>query len=260
MKQDELIQKLRALTPEELLSGYRKGVRDFSRVNLLRAELECAVLERRFLGCVENPTCRRYNPLWVDFLLFAGERDFKWDSSGRCLSVEEVESPLDPPSRRNLSGADLTGIDLSGSYLYPIDFTKADLSGANLRHAIFIDCLFSSASLKRADLRGAHFFDCSVDAADFYMARMERVHMIDCDARGARLERAKLRRAGLIRVDLRDACLQYAHCDLITIAGDLRGVDLCRVRLPGSSVTGSTITARQVRPLLRALVVEVALK
>ena len=241
------------MTPEDLLSGYRRGQRDFSRSNLLRLELEAAVRDTRYLDCIDHPEVNQYNPLWVDFRS-PGEQNFEWDSCGRCLSVNISDLPVP----RRLSGAVLAGINLSGSYLYLIDFSEADLSGADLRRAVFIDCALPGTRLTRADLRDAQFLDCDLTGVDFYMARMERVSVVDCDAQRSNLRRAKLRRAHLTRVNLRKCDLANAQCERIALhATDLRDIDLSAVRLPDARVFGSTINKRQVPQLLRALDVTV---
>lgn len=254
MERSELAKCLRALSPGELLELHAGGQRDFSRTTLLRAELERVFGDRLQFDCADpnHWAAEKYNPLWIDYR-FGVERDFEWDSYGRCLSVEES----DLPEPRPLAGARLDGIDLSGSYLYPVDLSSADLDGADLRHAVFIDCVLSGASLRRADLRDCWFRECKLDGADFYMARMDRVVMVDCDARGVSFHRAKLRRARLYRVDLRRAQLEKAHCDRIVLEADLRGVCLTDLRLTDGRVGESVIEAGQVVPLLAALGIKV---
>jgi len=253
VNQSDIAKRLRAMTPEDLLACYRKGQREFSRSNLLRLELEAALRDTRDLDCIDHPEVDNYNPLWVDFRS-PGEKDFEWDKCGRCLFVHLS----DLPAPRRLSGAVLPGINLSGSYLYPIDFSEADLSGANLRRAVFIDCALPGARLTRADLRDAQFLDCNLTGVDLYMARMERVSVVDCDAQRSNLRRAKLRRAHLTRVNLRKCDFTNAHCERIALhTTDLRDIDLSAVRLAEASVFGSTVNKRQVPQLLRALDVTV---
>ena len=98
-------------------------------------------------------------------------------------------------SRANLSGADLSGADLS----------RADLRGADL----------SGADLRSADLRGAD--------------------LSRADLRGADLRSADLSRADLSRADLRGADLSRANGANLAIArtrilpeGDLVGWKKCR--------------------------------
>ena len=122
MKPSSTVESIRAFTPDELVAAYREGRRDFSRTNLLRAELEALNLEDLNLGFSWNPE-DPYNPLWVDFRS-QPMQEFEWDLYGRCLSV----GPDDLPEARNLSGAVLSEIDLSGSYLYPVDLSQADLA------------------------------------------------------------------------------------------------------------------------------------
>ena len=223
MSPSDVAIKLRAFTADDLVSAYKRGTRDFSRSNLLRNEIEATVQEEQYLDCLDHPDASRYNPLWLDFR-DGIERDFDWDTSGRCLSIHS-----DLPDARNFRGAVLPRINLAGSYLYPVDFSEADLSGADLRGAILIDCSFVGASLRKADLRNAVFDDCDLRGADFYMARMERVALTDCDARKSILRRTKLYRAHLDRVNLQHASLDRAHCDRIVLGDvDLEGRSVAR--------------------------------
>lgn len=165
----DLMSALRAFGPKELLAEYEQGVRDFSRINLLRPELERACASPTFLECTQHPDAERYNPLWVDYVCgVPGETDFHWDRCGHCL-FDELE---DLPEPCDLKGTNLAEVNLSGSYLYPIDFTEANLSRADLRRTIFIDSTLAGADLSRSDLRDAQFHDCNLTRANLYMARL----------------------------------------------------------------------------------------
>jgi uncharacterized protein YjbI with pentapeptide repeats len=244
--------KLRAFSPDDVLAAYRRGTRDFSRSNLLRLEIEAMVQKERYLDCLDRPDIQRYNALWVDFRNPV-ERDFDWDMYGRCVSLHP-----DAPDARDLKGAALARINLSGSYLYPVDFSGADLSGADFRNTVLIDCTLIGTNLWKADLRDAKFIDCDLSGADLYMARMERVLLSGCNATRTNLRRAKLYRARLSGVNLRRASLDNAHCDHIVLADvDFRRVDLSVVTFEGSRVSRVVISPRQVKSLLHALGVQV---
>jgi len=66
-----------------------------------------------------------------------------------------IESFRENGSRAYLSGADLSGADLSGAYLRGADLRDADLSGAYLRGADLSGADLSGADLRDADLSGA---------------------------------------------------------------------------------------------------------
>ena len=245
MRKAPVIELLRAMTPEDLLSSYGSGRRDFVGINLLRTELEPVVRDQGYLDCLDDPSGVSSSPLWLDFRL---HKELEWDVYGRCLSLE----PDALPPARNLSGAILSEVNLSGSYLYPVDFSNADLSHADLRGAIFIDCDLSATNLVKTDLRYARLINCSLKHADLYMARMDRAYLGSCDVRKANLKRAKLRRARL-GDDLRGAILDSARCDFVTLCGDLRGIDFSVVQMRGPCIGSIRISARQVRPFLAAV-------
>ena len=249
----DVAKKFRAFSPEEILAGYKSGKRDFSRANLLRHEIETTVQAEQYFDCLDHPDTACYNALWIDFLNRV-ERDFDWDMHGRCVSLHP-----DLPDVRDLRNAALAGINLSGSYLYPVNFSGADLSGADLCGAILIDCTLVGTILKKADLRDATFANCNLSGANLHMARMERAVMSDCDATKVTLCRAKLYRARLNGVNLRGASLDAAHCERIVLGEvDFRRVDLSVVKFEGARVGRIVIARRQVKSLLRALGIEVA--
>ena len=76
-----------------------------------------------------------------------------------------------------LAGADLTGANLYGAYLWDANLTGANLSGADL----------GGANLYYADLTGANL-SC---------ANLEGAHLKDANLTGANLERANLKGANL---------------------------------------------------------------
>jgi uncharacterized protein YjbI with pentapeptide repeats len=241
------------LSPNDLLKEYARGRRDFSRCNLLREELklELPLSAERYPTPFDHPDLERYNALWVDFRCgIPGEKCFNWDDiDGRYLP-----SRGDIPTNRDLKHADLRNIDLSGSYLYPLDLANANLSSADLRRCVFIDCILSNANLDRADLRDAYFLNSSISAATLSMARMDRATLVDCDARRANLKRAKFYRAGFNRVDFRGATLHHVSAERCTIMdSDIRGVDMSTTRLPLARIKGLRMTERQVGELLAAL-------
>jgi uncharacterized protein YjbI with pentapeptide repeats len=212
MTEEEILDALGATTPENLLRDYRAGQRDFSRINLLRTELKYAVTPGFRPNCLDDSSADRWNPLWVDHHLW---KDFDWDYQGRCASAEFGDT-LPPPV---LAGSTLTGINLAGSYLYPLSLANADLSQADLRRAVFIDCDLSSATLFKADFRGALLRSCSLAGADLSRARFERATLECCDLRECNLNRTVLSLARFRGVDLRGTRIASARCVSITLAG-----------------------------------------
>lgn len=101
----------------------------------------------------------------------------------------------------DLSGADLSEIDLAGANLARADLTAARLSGTNL----------GGANLSRARL-----FRADLSQADLSRANLFKTNLCQADLGGANLNRADLTSALLIRANLSgasllDACLNDAN-------------------------------------------------
>ncbi|HOW86439.1 MAG TPA: pentapeptide repeat-containing protein [Candidatus Aminicenantes bacterium] len=92
----------------------------------------------------------------------------------------------------DLSGADLTELDLSGA-----NFAKSDLSGARL----------SGANLSGANLSRAKLFRADLSLADLSRANLFKANLSQADLGGANLNRADLSSAFLIRANLSGASL-----------------------------------------------------
>jgi uncharacterized protein YjbI with pentapeptide repeats len=215
MTVEEILDALGATTPEDLLRDYQAGQRDFSRINLLRTELESAVTPGFRPDCVDDPNTHRSNPLWLDRRSWDG---FDWDYEGRCASADFGDS-LPPPV---LAGSTLPGINLAGSYLYPVNLANADLSIADFRGAVLIDCDLSGTTLFKADFRGALLRSCSLAGADLSRARFERATLEFCDLRECNLHRTIFSLARFSGVDLRGTSIASARFLSLTLAGGLQ--------------------------------------
>jgi uncharacterized protein YjbI with pentapeptide repeats len=107
-------------------------------------------------------------------------------------------------SETDLHGENLSGIDLSYSYLM-----KVNLSGACLRKATFCGANLDGANIKDADLRESDLRD----------ACLSNVNLC-----GTNLRAANLRRANLNKADLRNANIEKA--DLVgTFLNKVKGLD-----------------------------------
>lgn len=239
-----------ALYPDEFLERCKAGERDFAKINLLREELE------HILGPTANTLLvepvytwlDKYNPLLADFHNPIARR-FEWGAYGAFIPVEYDD--LLP--EKDLSGADLSNINLEGSYLYPVNFSDANLHRASLRNAVLYDVNLSGADLSYADLRRARVCG-SLQGANLYMARLERCILNGCDLQGADLRRTRLRKADLAGADLRKADLRKAHFgETVLNEANLQGVDFHDVKLDSVFIAGATIDASQQAEFLEAL-------
>lgn len=241
----------KALYPEELIARYKKGERDFRGINLFRAELE-EIFADRFAGGqnVELPCAsEEFNPLWNDY--WRGfEREFEWDAWGHFIPSEFDDIlPL-----RDLSNADLRGIDLSGSYLYRVKLEGANLSNAVMRKGQVLDSEWAGVDLNHADLRRTWFRDVDMTNANIYMSRLNRAKLVSCQLKGADLRRAKLHKAWLVWSDLTDAQLNRAHFDQTWLSGSkLLNVDFNQVDFRNSIVYEIALAKNQQQAFLGAM-------
>ncbi len=252
MPTEETAKVLNALYAEELLERYKLGERNFERINLLRKELESILGATTDTDLIQSPhtLLDKFNPLWMDCRNFVYRR-VEWASYGRFIPKEYGD--ILP---RELGGVNLSGINLEGSYLYPVDFSHANLNHSNLRNSIFIDVNFEGADLNHADLRHAKISG-TMKGANLYMARLEHSELGGCDLREVNLERAKLQKASLVGADLRGADLSKSHFkETILTWAKLEDVDFQNVKLDTVYVTGASIAAPQQVQFLAALGVQ----
>jgi len=97
----------------------------------------------------------------------------------------------------DVSNADLSGVDLSGTTLVNCNLSGAKLSAAslqdsNFRRAIFSEALLDSANLTRANLSAATFDGTNLRGANLFQADLS-----NAEFHGANLDFANLRRANL---------------------------------------------------------------
>jgi uncharacterized protein YjbI with pentapeptide repeats len=90
------------------------------------------------------------------------------------LENPEVKPDL---SRANFFQANLSGVDISGAYLYQANLNRANLSDANLRGADLSDAILSRASLGGARLRKSLLKGADLPDADFSHAKVNNLKM-----------------------------------------------------------------------------------
>jgi uncharacterized protein YjbI with pentapeptide repeats len=104
------------------------------------------------------------------------------------LDLDQLKATNACP-RCNLSGADLTqlnltgvnlrGADLSGATLSQANLTNADLTGANLEGAVLNSVNLSGASLTGANLKSASLENADLSYAGFISANLEAANLKD---------------------------------------------------------------------------------
>jgi uncharacterized protein YjbI with pentapeptide repeats len=146
------------------------------------------------------------------------------------IDEEGNRPPVISFARANLSGMDLSNVDLraadlSRTILENVDFSGAGLAGANLswawlEGATFFETGLADANLSEANLSGV---DLSGESVGLGRANLS----------GARLNNADLSEAVLYAVNLSDA--------------DLEGADLSGTVLYEANLSGAVITEEQLR-------------
>lgn len=165
-------------------------------------------------------------------------------------------------SGRDLSRLDLSGVDfkkarLAGADLFGADLTAANLSGADLAHvrldrATLIRADFSGANLEGATLmRPSNFTDFSFKAGEaprFQGARLKGVRMIarldGADFRGADLTAVNLEREGNGDITVLPRTV-LSRCDFTSatlVGANLRGIDGTFTRFAGASLAGADLS------------------
>jgi len=173
---------------------------------------------------------------------------------------------------RDLRGANLECVNLSGACLIEADFSgarcakstltranlaRANLSGADFTGANLIGACLIGACLIRTNLTGACSVRANLSRADLSGACLIRANLSRADLSGACLIRADLSRADLsgaclIRADLSRAVLSRA----CLIGANLSGADLTGACLIGANLSRADLTGAT---LARANLTEVAL-
>jgi|ETNmetMinimDraft_28_1059901.scaffolds.fasta_scaffold04900_2 uncharacterized protein YjbI with pentapeptide repeats len=153
----------------------------------------------------------------------------------------------------DLSGMNLTGIDLSYAEL-----PSANLSGANLEYANLANVSLHSADLKYADLSNADLTGASARFADLTGANLYGANLTDtylesanltnadlngADLNGAWLYRADLSHANFLYADLTYAYLESANLVYAVLTDvSLYGAMLSHTNLTGANLEGADLT------------------
>ena len=110
--------------------------------------------------------------------------------SSLCLAGVNLYFLMKTTKSKNLSGMDLSEIDLRGAYLYltnlsgsnlfSTDLSGADLFKANLSEANLINANLSNANLERANLSGANLSDANLSNTNLFNTNLFNVDLRGC--------------------------------------------------------------------------------
>jgi uncharacterized protein YjbI with pentapeptide repeats len=136
--------------------------------------------------------------------------------------------------RPDLSGADLSGVDLDDAHLAGADLSRAQLIGAHLSNAGLWVTDLGYAQLSGADLSRANLNSSDLTYADLRDADLSSAHLDESD-----LDHAQLNRANLSRADLHKSHLTYADLtDTDLSRANLGRANLSHAELGGADFTG----------------------
>lgn len=149
------------------------------------------------------------------------------DNPSRKTSVVRflIEAGVVSKARLNLSGADLSGADLTFANLSGVNLSDANLSGVN----------FSSADLSFANLGGAKFYEANLSFANLSGAKLYEANLNSVDLSFANLRDAKLYKVNLSASNLARA--SFWDADLIE--ADLRSASLDNTNLRGANLSNA---------------------
>jgi len=145
-----------------------------------------------------------------------------------------------PSIRPDLSGEDLSELDLQG-----INLGETDLSDTELFQADLTEANLKNATLVRADLAGAR-----LDGAALYKTDLEEACLIEADLTGASLASAGLRNADLRGAVLRETNLEDADLrNAVLTMADLTGANLTRADVTGADLRSANLDEANVTGL-----------
>jgi hypothetical protein len=142
-------------------------------------------------------------------------------------SREEVQAALN--KKRDLSGADLSNLDLAGFKLVGLNAEAIKLSSSNLHGGVIMAANMASADLSEADLAGAVIGMSNLGGADFH---------------GANLRGAKFQMCNLDSVDFSGADLK----DTLWIASNIADADFSDAPMDGAKSSGVSWVTAGTRP------------
>jgi hypothetical protein len=146
------------------------------------------------------------------------------------LTRDDIVKWLEKPSR-SFNDQDLTGCDLSGLEITGRDFKRAKLAGARFSGAKFDACDFKQADLTSADLSGATFETCPFPGARLDGATVKDATFEYCEFKGATWTGAVVKRCTFESCDdLAGLAPHKIYRTLSDMPDDDRKLALCRER------------------------------
>jgi len=140
-------------------------------------------------------------------------------------------------ARAKLFRADLSQADLSRANLFKANLSQADLAGANLNSADL-----SGAFLIRANLSGANLYGACLKGANLGQASLFRAKLVKANLSQASLFKSDLSEADLSEADLEGANLQEAVLERTNLrSARLANANLCFATLLKTNLEGAVL-------------------
>ncbi len=156
----------------------------------------------------------------------------------------ELHSDLDA----DLSGANLSGMDLREANLTRTNLEGADLASANLRIANLKRANLSRAALPEADLSEAELRWAVMQEADLRGAALNGAKLIEADLYHVFLNRAVMWEADLSRARLAEADLSETYLSRSSLGeANLRNAILSGAKLIGANMRSADLTGADLR-------------
>jgi uncharacterized protein YjbI with pentapeptide repeats/uncharacterized protein YdcH (DUF465 family) len=177
--------------------------------------------------------------MWLVNRIYAAEED----SQEIPVTAEEFLQWF-KEGKRNFTGINLSGVDLSGSTLKYRSLSGANLQGLDLTAANLSQANLSKTSLKGAKLMRAQLTGADLSETDLSGADLQGANLSQANLRGANLNQANLSCATLSQTNLSKASLRSTNLSVVDLTeGDLSGADLTFADLRGADLALADIRA-----------------
>lgn len=166
-----------------------------------------------------------------------------WPPEGPPTDIQAALTALGRlPARKGLPRVDLSGSELVGANLIDANLAGARLGNANLTDAQLRTNL-TGAWMSGTNLTRAALATANLTRAELYGAILTAAWISEANLHGAGLGGADLTRALLIKADLSDASLHGARLTRASLTeADLTGANLERADLTGAKLHGANLS------------------
>jgi uncharacterized protein YjbI with pentapeptide repeats len=153
----------------------------------------------------------------------------------------------------DFTGVDLTGVNLSSSFLINANFSSATLTNANLSGAQLSDCVFDNAVMTGANLQGADLGGCSLQSVSLSTANLSKANLTKSNFSSASMNGSNLTRATAVRANFSSADLTNANLtkalmvDVSLTSANLTSANLFQINAAGADLTSATLNMTNLK-------------